>query len=552
MKQRGLDFGTPPEPEPAPRPLPRRRALTVSELTDRIQGVLEVEFHDVWVEGEVSNLKIAASGHWYFSLKDERAQLRAVVWKTAARLIRFRPKDGMKVLARGELRVYPPRGEYQISIELLEPLGKGSLQQAFEELKAQLEREGLFDPARKRRLPLLPRRIGVVSSPGGAVIRDILRVLETRYANLEVLIYPARVQGAEASEEIVKGIAVLNRIPGLDVLIVARGGGSIEDLWCFNEERVARALAASRVPTISAVGHETDFTIADFVADLRAATPSAAAEQVVQAKEELAGRVAALTDRLVSALELRLARTRHRVEAVTSHRVFEAERGRLRTLAQQIDDLVRRAEVGRRPPPRAEPRARAPGRGTPGQLPLGSTARRAARASWAASRTTRRPRAGRARVAARHARPRQRQARQPLAAGRAGPGLRSRLGLGRRPTGEERRGRGRGRRAADSGSSRRAGRHGHTQGGRVSKQAPTFETALEQLEDIVQKLEKGELALEESLKLYEEGIRLSRLCHAKLEEAEGKIELLLKDAKGEPVADAEGRPRSVPFKAPDE
>jgi len=346
MKQRGLDFGTPPEPRPAPRPLPRRRALTVSELTDRIQGALEVEFHDVWVEGEVSNLKIAASGHWYFSLKDDRAQLRAVVWKTAARLIRFRPKDGMQVLARGGLRVYPPRGEYQISIELLEPLGKGSLQQAFEELKAQLEREGLFDQARKRRLPLLPRRIGVVTSPSGAVIRDILRVLETRYANLEVLIYPARVQGAEASEEIVKGIAVLNRIPGLDVLMVARGGGSIEDLWCFNEERVARALAASKVPTISAVGHETDFTIADFVADLRAPTPSAAAERVVQAKEELAGRVAALTDRLVSALKLKLARTRHHVEAVTSHRVFEAERGRLRTLAQQIDDLVRRTEAG--------------------------------------------------------------------------------------------------------------------------------------------------------------------------------------------------------------
>jgi exodeoxyribonuclease VII large subunit len=341
MEQKGLDFGQVGETQSA-----KHRALSVSELTERIQGVLETDFIDVWVEGEVSNLKIADSGHWYFSLKDEGAQVRAVVWKTQTRLIKFRPKDGMKVLARGSVRVYPPRGEYQISIEVLEPLGKGSLQQAFEELKERLGKEGLFDPKRKRSLPMLPRRIGVVSSPTGAVIQDILRVLRSRYRNLEVLLYPARVQGPEAAGEIAQGIRALNAVTGLDVLIVARGGGSLEDLWPFNEEIVARALAASRVPTISAVGHETDFTIADFVADLRAPTPSAAAERVVQAKVDLEARLEALDKHLRSALSLRLARVRARVLALTSHRVFEAERGRLRTEAQRVDDLVRRSETG--------------------------------------------------------------------------------------------------------------------------------------------------------------------------------------------------------------
>jgi exodeoxyribonuclease VII large subunit len=318
----------------------------VSELTDRIQGVLETEFVDVWVEGEISNLKLASSGHWYFSLKDEKSQIRAVVWKMDTRFVRFRPKDGMKVLARGQLRVYPPRGEYQISVQVLEPLGKGSLQQAFEELKERLEKEGLFDPARKRPLPMLPHRIGVVTSPTGAVLRDILRVLRSRYLNLEVLVYPALVQGEGAAAEIVRGIRALNRLGGLDVIVLARGGGSLEDLWAFNEEAVARAIAASRIPTISAVGHETDFTIADFVADLRAATPSAAAERVVQAKADLQARIAALEERRDAALRLRLARVRARVEAAAAHRVFAAERGRLRVQAQRVDELSRRAEAG--------------------------------------------------------------------------------------------------------------------------------------------------------------------------------------------------------------
>jgi exodeoxyribonuclease VII large subunit len=343
MRQKGLDFGDAGPPRPA-----RRRAVSVSELTERIQGVLEAEFFDVWVEGEVSNLKIAPSGHWYFSLKDEAAQIRAVVWRTDARLLRFKPRDGMKVLARGTVRVYPPRGEYQLSAQVLEPLGKGSLQQAYEELKAKLEAEGLFDPKRKRPLPMLPRRIGVVSSPTGAVIRDIVRVLRSRYANLGVLLYPARVQGDGASAEIEQGIRALNEVGGLDVILLARGGGSLEDLWAFNEEGVARAIAASKVPVISAVGHETDYTIADFVADLRAPTPSAAAERVVQAKEELQARIAALEERRDAALRLRLARVRARVEAATAHRAFTAEQGKLRVAAQRVDELVRRAETGLR------------------------------------------------------------------------------------------------------------------------------------------------------------------------------------------------------------
>ena len=343
MEQKGLDFGQ------TARDLPgKRRALSVAELTDRLQGVLETEFFDVWVEGEISNLNQAGSGHWYFSLKDDRAQIRAVVWKTAARLIKWKPKDGMRVLARGGIKVYAPRGDYQISVEVLEPLGVGSLQQAFEEMKERLSKEGLFDPAKKRPLPMLPGCIGIVTSPTGAVIQDILRVLQRRYANLGVLIYPARVQGPEAAYEIVQGIRALNRFKTVDVLMVARGGGSLEDLWPFNDEMVARALATSRIPTLSAVGHETDFTIADFVADLRAPTPSAGAERVVQAKEDMAARIDALTHRLDAAVKMRLQRTRARVDSVRSHRVFEAERGRLRTYAQRVDDLARRAETGAR------------------------------------------------------------------------------------------------------------------------------------------------------------------------------------------------------------
>jgi exodeoxyribonuclease VII large subunit len=321
-----------------------RRTLTVTQLSERIAGLLETELADFWVEGEVSNLSAPASGHLYFSLKDQNAQIRAVIWKSDLRYVKFRPKDGMKVVARGQLSVYAKKGEYQIQVQLLEPLGKGSLQAAFEELKQKLEEEGLFDAARKRPLPLLPRRIGIVTSPTGAAIQDMLRVLGLRYANLEVLLYPARVQGEGAAFEIAQGIRALQRVPGLDVLIVARGGGSLEDLWPFNEEAVARALAASKLPTISAVGHETDFTIADFVADLRAATPSAAAERVVLAKQELVARIRALEQRRDAGLRLRFQHLRARCLAVTSHRVFAAERGRLRAQAQGVDGLAQRSE----------------------------------------------------------------------------------------------------------------------------------------------------------------------------------------------------------------
>ena len=377
----------------------------------------------MWVEGEISNLKFADSGHWYFSLKDERAQIRAIVWKTAARGIRFRPKDGMKVLARGGVRVYAPRGEYQISVEELEVLGKGSLQQAFEDLKEKLEKEGLFDAKRKRPLPMLPRRIGVVTSPTGAVLRDILRVLRSRYRNLEVLLYPARVQGEGAAAEIVQGIRALGSVAGLDVLIVARGGGSLEDLWAFNEESVARALAASRVPTISAVGHETDFTISDFVADMRAPTPSAAAEQVVKAKADLETHLGALDKHLDSALSLRLTRIRARVAALTSHRVFEAERGRLRNAAQRVDELMRRAETGL-----TRQRERSRDRLRHAQIRLSGfrwerqldERRRGRGASCRGA-----PPAPRSepRSKASGSRPERRAARQPLAAGGAGPRL---------------------------------------------------------------------------------------------------------------------------------
>jgi exodeoxyribonuclease VII large subunit len=337
MSQRGLDFG------PAEPARPERRGLTVTQLTTRLQEKVERDFADVWVEGEISNCSIPASGHWYFVLKDDKAQIRAVLWKTAARLVKFRPRDGMKVLVRGGLRVYPPKGEYQISVDVIEPLGKGSLQQAFEDLKRALETEGLFDPSKKRPLPMLPRRLGIVTSPTGAVIQDILRVLSVRFANLEIVLFPARVQGDGAAAEIAQGIRALNRVPGLDVLIVARGGGSLEDLWAFNEEVVARALAGSRVPTISAVGHETDFTIADFVADLRAPTPSAAAEQVIKAKADLAERVDVLERRLHAGAVVVATRVRRRVESMTSHRVFAAEQGRVRHYAQRVDDLGHRA-----------------------------------------------------------------------------------------------------------------------------------------------------------------------------------------------------------------
>ena len=265
-----------------------RSILTVSQLTAEIKTLLERSFDHVWVEGEISNLRLPGSGHLYFTLKDDKAQIRAVMFRLQNRLLKFVPKDGLKVVACGRVTVYEPRGDYQLVLDYLEPKGLGALQLAFEQLKEKLAAEGLFDPARKRPIPHLPQRIGVVTSPTGAAIRDILRIIDRRFANVHILLCPVRVQGQGAAQEIARAIQALNELPDLDVMIVGRGGGSLEDLWAFNEEIVARAIFSSRVPVISAVGHEVDFTIADFVADLRASTPSAAAELVVRNKIELA------------------------------------------------------------------------------------------------------------------------------------------------------------------------------------------------------------------------------------------------------------------------
>lgn len=275
-----------------------RRVLTVSALTALVRGVLEENFDQVWVEGEISNFVSPQSGHCYFTLKDAGAQIRCVMFRGAARALKFTPGDGMRVLTRGRLTLFEPRGEYQLVAEYLEPQGIGGLQLAFIQLKERLAKEGLFSELHKKEIPKLPRRIGVVTSPTGAAIRDILTVLSRRFANVELLIYPVRVQGEGAAGEIARAIDDLNRVGNLDVMIVGRGGGSLEDLWAFNEEIVARAIHRSAVPVISAVGHEVDFTIADFVADLRAATPSAAAELVVRSKKEITAELDALCHRL--------------------------------------------------------------------------------------------------------------------------------------------------------------------------------------------------------------------------------------------------------------
>jgi exodeoxyribonuclease VII large subunit len=277
-----------------------KEILTVRELTERIQLVLESSFDSLWVEGEISNLRKPASGHLYFTLKDEEAQIRAVIFRPVYRAMRFEIQDGMHIICRGRLAVYKPRGEYQIIIEVAEPKGIGALQIAFEQLKARLEKEGLFDPARKRPIPYLPGKIGVVTSPTGAVIRDILNITGRRFPSVDIVVAPVRVQGAEAPAEIVEALANLNALRDVEVIIVARGGGSLEDLAPFNDERVARAIVESRIPVVSAVGHEIDFTIADFAADLRAPTPSAAAELVVPVRGELRDTLGRLRLRLES------------------------------------------------------------------------------------------------------------------------------------------------------------------------------------------------------------------------------------------------------------
>lgn len=273
---------------------------TVTRLTEEIKDLLEGEFPFLWLEGEISNLRVPPSGHYYFTLKDVSCQIRAVIFKSGLLGLSFRPENGLQVLCFGRLSVYAGRGEYQIIVERMELKGWGALQLAFERLKERLFKEGLFDPERKKPLPLLPRRIAVVTSPTGAVIQDFLRILYRRFQNIRVSVYPVLVQGETASFEIEEAIQCINRSSlGVEVIVLARGGGSLEDLWAFNEERVARAIAASSIPVISAVGHEVDFTIADFVADLRASTPSAAAELLIQPQKEWETRIRDLQDRLV-------------------------------------------------------------------------------------------------------------------------------------------------------------------------------------------------------------------------------------------------------------
>ena len=318
---------------------PERRVYTVAELTREVRGLLEERYEDVWVEGEVSNLRSPSSGHRYFTMKDAEAQLRCVVFKFQEGGLRCDPEDGLKVLVRGRITVYEPRGEYQMVVGYMEPLGLGLLQRDFEKLKARLAEEGLFAEERKRPLPLVPKTIGVVTSPTGAAIQDITSVIQRRFANVHLLVAPVRVQGEGAAEEIAQAIEVLNRRGDVDVLIVGRGGGSLEDLWAFNEEVVARAIFQSKVPVISAVGHETDFTIADFVADLRAPTPSAAAELVVQRKADLERHVRLLARRLLGSIEVEQQARLLGFEALCRRRPLAAPYFMLAPWVQRLDDL---------------------------------------------------------------------------------------------------------------------------------------------------------------------------------------------------------------------
>lgn len=350
MQQRSLFSAPEPEPQPQPEkkePDPSPEILTVSKLTSEIRFLMEANYPSVWVEGEISNFnQPATSGHFYFNLKDNGAQIRCVMWKSSHRFLRWRPKEGMKVIVNGRITVYEGRGEYQIDVRQMSPHGKGDLYAAFEQLKERLQKEGLFDQKRKRPIPMLPKKIGIVTSPTGAVIRDMLHILNRRYMNLQVVIFPAKVQGEDAAATIVEGIGVLNRYQDIDVLIVARGGGSIEDLWSFNEEAVARAIVASRIPVISAVGHETDTTIADFVADFRAPTPSAAAEQVIGKKSEFAERVLSLSGRLDSVLRTRVLRLKNQIHLLAQHRALSGVPQRVRAFQQSLDDCASRLQSG--------------------------------------------------------------------------------------------------------------------------------------------------------------------------------------------------------------
>jgi exodeoxyribonuclease VII large subunit len=326
-------------------PTETRRIWKVGELVGEVRGHIEREYADLWVEGEISNLRPAPSGHLYFTLKDGDAQLPVVLFRRQASLLRFRPDDGLQVLLRGKVSVYEQRGQMQIVAEFMEPVGAGSLQIAFEQLKARLQQEGLFDQSRKKALPAFPRCVGIITSPTGAVIRDFLNVAGRRHAALDILLYPAVVQGESASAEVAAGIAHFNGARTVDVIVIARGGGSLEDLAPFNSESLARAIAASRLPIVSAIGHETDFTIADFVADLRAPTPSAAAELITGTLHKVEEHVELLSHRLQRACRYRLMQARENFARLTVDATFARLREGFGRRQQRVDELRFRMEA---------------------------------------------------------------------------------------------------------------------------------------------------------------------------------------------------------------
>jgi exodeoxyribonuclease VII large subunit len=335
---------------------PERRIWTVRALVSAVRAHIEREYSDCWVEGEISNLRIPDSGHLYFTLKEEAAQVRVVMFRSSAKLLRFRPENGLHVTVRGRITVYEDRGELQISAEFMEPQGAGALQLAFEQLKARLQAEGLFETSRKKPIPPLPQRIGIITSPQGAALRDILNILERRHHSANVLIYPAQVQGDAAPAEVMAGLRHFNqesrlrqaRASAVEVIIIARGGGSAEDLACFNHEGLARAVAESKIPVISAIGHETDFTIIDFVADLRAPTPSAAAELVIRSRQEIEAQAEELYRRLERAVRYRLLMARQDLHQHAQHGAFARMMDGIRRRQQKLDEQRFRLEKAQR------------------------------------------------------------------------------------------------------------------------------------------------------------------------------------------------------------
>ena len=323
---------------------PERQLYTVTEITRSIKFSLETEFPLVWIEGEISNLRIPSSGHMYLTIKDEESQIKVVMFRSGKSQLKFEPKDGDQVIVKGKITVYEPRGEYQIVIDYMEPKGIGALQLAFQQLKEKLSREGLFDDELKKTLPLLPQKIGIVTSPTGAAIRDILNIIDRRFPNLHVLIAPVKVQGEGAAQEIAAAVKDLNKIKDVDAIIVGRGGGSIEDLWAFNEEVVARAIFESKIPVVSAVGHEIDFTISDFVSDLRAPTPSAAAELVVRDKNILFKNIATLYKRLLGNIRGTLNESKTELKNLVSRKVLQDPLTPIHERQQRLDEITLRME----------------------------------------------------------------------------------------------------------------------------------------------------------------------------------------------------------------